>query len=161
MFCYLVLCVLLSVSTCFIIWYNVFCYLVTHVLLSGSKSSRWIGYISQIRFICIQKRKNTDSADFTDVGKWKSSKSDEFGFGEEWIGMVVIVQKKRVILLEWLLILRSGATRNRTGDTRAFTAALSPLLYHLSYGTMLFLNCECKGTNNFPTLQTFPQLFCL
>ena len=26
-----------------------------------------------------------------------------------------------------------GATRNRTGDTRIF----SPLLYHLSYGTIL------------------------
>ena len=30
---------------------------------------------------------------------------------------------------EWLFV--SGATRNRTGDTRIF----SPLLYHLSYGT--------------------------
>ena len=29
---------------------------------------------------------------------------------------------------------RSGATRNRTGDTRIF----SPLLYHLSYGTIVF-----------------------
>ena len=28
--------------------------------------------------------------------------------------------------------LQSGATRNRTGDTRIF----SPLLYQLSYGTM-------------------------
>ena len=28
---------------------------------------------------------------------------------------------------------RSGATRNRTGDTRIF----SPLLYQLSYGTLL------------------------
>ena len=34
----------------------------------------------------------------------------------------------------------SGTTRNRTGDTRIF----SPLLYQLSYGTMLFLFCECK-----------------
>ena len=32
-----------------------------------------------------------------------------------------------------------GATRNRTGDTRIF----SPLLYQLSYGTLLI--CECKG----------------
>ena len=30
--------------------------------------------------------------------------------------------------------LQSGATRNRTGDTRIF----SPLLYHLSYGTSVF-----------------------
>ena len=36
---------------------------------------------------------------------------------------------------------RSGATRNRTGDTRIF----SPLLYQLSYGTDLLLFCECKG----------------
>ena len=32
----------------------------------------------------------------------------------------------------------SGATRNRTGDTRIF----SPLLYQLSYGTVLF--CDAK-----------------
>ena len=31
-----------------------------------------------------------------------------------------------------------GATRNRTGDTRIF----SPLLYQLSYGTVLF--CDAK-----------------
>ena len=31
---------------------------------------------------------------------------------------------------------RSGATRNRTGDTRIF----SPLLYQLSYGTFLFFS---------------------
>ena len=31
--------------------------------------------------------------------------------------------------------LQSGATRNRTGDTRIF----SPLLYQLSYGTLIFL----------------------
>ena len=30
-----------------------------------------------------------------------------------------------------------GATRNRTGDTRIF----SPLLYHLSYGTILLCLC--------------------
>ena len=34
--------------------------------------------------------------------------------------------------------LKSGATRNRTGDTRIF----SPLLYQLSYGT--FFVCGCK-----------------
>ena len=36
-------------------------------------------------------------------------------------------------------VLVGGATRNRTGDTRIF----SPLLYQLSYGTLLI--CECKG----------------
>ena len=35
--------------------------------------------------------------------------------------------------------LQSGATRNRTGDTRIF----SPLLYHLSYGTINHI-CGCK-----------------
>ena len=33
-----------------------------------------------------------------------------------------------------------GATRNRTGDTRIF----SPLLYQLSYGTVVLFN-GCKG----------------
>ena len=33
---------------------------------------------------------------------------------------------------------RGGATRNRTGDTRIF----SPLLYQLSYGTLL--DCGAK-----------------
>ena len=37
----------------------------------------------------------------------------------------------------------SGATRNRTGDTRIF----SPLLYQLSYGTLLV--CGCKGMQFF------------
>ena len=45
----------------------------------------------------------------------------------------------------------SGATRNRTGDTRIF----SPLLYQLSYDTkivnliQLFLFCGCKGSETF------------
>ena len=43
---------------------------------------------------------------------------------------------------------KSGATRNRTGDTRIF----SPLLYQLSYGTFL-LFCECKGSESFFILQ--------
>ena len=38
---------------------------------------------------------------------------------------------------------KSGATRNRTGDTRIF----SPLLYQLSYGTLL--DCGCKGSETF------------
>ena len=32
----------------------------------------------------------------------------------------------------------SGATRNRTGDTRIF----SPLLYQLSYGTIVFASAN-------------------
>ena len=36
--------------------------------------------------------------------------------------------------------LSSGATRNRTGDTRIF----SPLLYQLSYGTSVFANAGAK-----------------
>ena len=36
---------------------------------------------------------------------------------------------------------KSGATRNRTGDTRIF----SPLLYQLSYGTIVF-DYGCKGS---------------
>ena len=36
----------------------------------------------------------------------------------------------------------SGATRNRTGDTRIF----SPLLYQLSYGTSVFdYGCKDRG----------------
>ena len=42
-----------------------------------------------------------------------------------------------------LAFLVSGATRNRTGDTRIF----SPLLYQLSYGTIAVL--RCKGSNVF------------
>ena len=39
-------------------------------------------------------------------------------------------------------LLQSGATRNRTGDTRIF----SPLLYQLSYGTVSFvLTCAKVG----------------
>ena len=41
-------------------------------------------------------------------------------------------QKKRELLLKEVT-LSSGATRNRTGDTRIF----SPLLYQLSYGTKM------------------------
>ena len=39
---------------------------------------------------------------------------------------------------------KSGATRNRTGDTRIF----SPLLYQLSYGTVVLFN-GCKDMNLF------------
>ena len=40
-------------------------------------------------------------------------------------------RKKQLLAISNCLILNSGATRNRTGDTRIF----SPLLYQLSYGT--------------------------
>ena len=50
------------------------------------------------------------------------------------LSYVVVYNKKRVTLLSNSFV--CGATRNRTGDTRIF----SPLLYHLSYGTIvLFL----------------------
>ena len=51
-----------------------------------------------------------------------------------------MVEKQKILTLLRIRIL-SGATRNRTGDTRIF----SPLLYQLSYGTDLLLFCECKG----------------
>ncbi len=51
----------------------------------------------------------------------------------------------------------SGATRNRTGDTRIF----SPLLYQLSYGTNFFAQpyrfCDCKGSVNFLFCKLFPK----
>ena len=46
-------------------------------------------------------------------------------------------KRRKSLICSVLLILTfgsSGATRNRTGDTRIF----SPLLYQLSYGTNLF-----------------------
>ncbi len=46
----------------------------------------------------------------------------------------------------------SGATRNRTGDTRIF----SPLLYQLSYGTLCLI-CDCKGSAFLPNSQIFWQ----
>ena len=55
-----------------------------------------------------------------------------------------------------LFFFRSGATRNRTGDTRIF----SPLLYQLSYGTFPF--CECKGSTflwNHQTKSVFFLIF--
>lgn len=48
-----------------------------------------------------------------------------------------------MIVFQWVLRnyrFDSGATRNRTGDTRIF----SPLLYQLSYGTIVFLICDAK-----------------
>ncbi len=56
----------------------------------------------------------------------------------------------------------SGATRNRTGDTRIF----SPLLYQLSYGTIIFCFCNryrfdygCKGNDFFLTCKLFGRFF--
>ena len=50
------------------------------------------------------------------------------------------------------VILR-GATRNRTGDTRIF----SPLLYQLSYGTIVFTNAGAKILlfSGFPNILRF------
>ena len=48
----------------------------------------------------------------------------------DFIVFLRINTKKSRSLIEQLSCM-SGATRNRTGDTRIF----SPLLYHLSYGT--------------------------
>ena len=42
---------------------------------------------------------------------------------------------------------KSGATRNRTGDTRIF----SPLLYQLSYGTIAFSFAVAKVSKVFET----------
>ena len=46
---------------------------------------------------------------------------------------------KKAVKISLDCFTKCGATRNRTGDTRIF----SPLLYQLSYGTLLI--CECKG----------------
>ena len=48
----------------------------------------------------------------------------------------------------------SGATRNRTGDTRIF----STLLYQLSYGTIVLI-CECKVITYFLIVQIFLAVF--
>ena len=47
---------------------------------------------------------------------------------------------KKAVTSECNCLIFSGATRNRTGDTRIF----SPLLYQLSYGTVVLFN-GCKG----------------
>ena len=70
----------------------------------------------------------------------------------------MVKKEKRCILLKYSVLTNlssssSGATRNRTGDTRIF----SPLLYHLSYGTSLLCavgwrllsKSECKGNHFF------------
>ncbi len=55
-----------------------------------------------------------------------------------------------------------GTTRNRTGDTRIF----SPLLYQLSYGTIMWvvggagLELLCKGNAFFCFCKGFCEIFC-
>ena len=48
------------------------------------------------------------------------------------------MQTKKESHISVTLSFSSGATRNRTGDTRIF----SPLLYQLSYGTVLFASAK-------------------
>ena len=73
-----------------------------------------------------------------------------------WSG--VLVEKQKILTLLRIRIL-SGATRNRTGDTRIF----SPLLYQLSYGTSIFMfatnvsRLRLQRYANFWNLQTFQQ----
>ena len=68
---------------------------------------------------------------------------------------VLVGNKKSRFRLEIRILLsfaflQSGATRNRTGDTRIF----SPLLYQLSYGTIV--SClRLQRYANFWNLQTF------
>ena len=44
---------------------------------------------------------------------------------------------KKAVTFDYNCLIFCGATRNRTGDTRIF----SPLLYQLSYGTILQWVC--------------------
>ena len=77
---------------------------------------------------------------------------------------VLEYKRKPIEMIEFQWVPRnyridSGATRNRTGDTRIF----SPLLYQLSYGTSIlclqpmFLDCGCKGTQTFETCKHFSR----
>ena len=58
---------------------------------------------------------------------------EEYLFVENPKGFRSYRKIKNLILLRIRFL--SGATRNRTGDTRIF----SPLLYQLSYGTSIFM----------------------
>ena len=60
------------------------------------------------------------------------------------------IRKKQLLL--FVTAFFSGATRNRTGDTRIF----SPLLYQLSYGTVVLFN-GCKGRENFEYSKFFQE----
>ena len=80
---------------------------------------------------------------------WRKSIADFF----------CILQKNLILLRIRFL---SGATRNRTGDTRIF----SPLLYQLSYGTSILMfatnvsRLRLQRYANFWNLQTFQQKKC-
>ena len=74
-----------------------------------------------------------------------------------YVNMCIIRTKKRENNNTSFSLL-CGATRNRTGDTRIF----SPLLYQLSYGTLLNLRCilsypqlRCKDSDLFSTTKFF------
>jgi hypothetical protein len=56
------------------------------------------------------------------------------------LGVVAKTKNSEILDNEAFRSFTGGATRNRTGDTRIF----SPLLYQLSYGTVVLFN-ECKG----------------
>ena len=82
------------------------------------------------------------------------------GCNQTWAKTVAILINERNakrLIINHLAFSPCGTTRNRTGDTRIF----SPLLYQLSYGTIVvLLNCECKGSTFYPTVQTFREVFC-
>ena len=77
-------------------------------------------------------------------GFWKSHRMGHFQILES-AGICVLEYKRKPIeMTEFQWVLRnyridSGATRNRTGDTRIF----SPLLYQLSYGTVRLIQLSC------------------
>ena len=59
---------------------------------------------------------------------------------------------KKAVINKCNCLIFSGATRNRTGDTRIF----SPLLYQLSYGTVVLFN-GCKGRESFEYSKSFER----
>ena len=73
-------------------------------------------------------------------------------------------KEKRRILLKYSVLTNlsfssSGATRSRTGDTRIF----SPLLYQLSYGTIVFGDAKVGIifiSANFPPKKNEKSAFC-
>ena len=66
-------------------------------------------------------------------------------------GFKAKVKNANNLFCKSLAFLVSGATRNRTGDTRIF----SPLLYQLSYGTLL--NCGAKLEKVFYSGKSFHE----
>ena len=65
---------------------------------------------------------------------------------------------KKAVTFDCNCLIFSGATRNRTGDTRIF----SPLLYQLSYGTSdsaSFLKCSAKVKIFFKCTRFFALFF--